>query len=161
MELLQKIFLKHLILTTHFEKEIRGYCKIHCAQKKSVFLAYQREFFRHSPKRQSQTKKINSQSLNNWIQALSLRFTESNVRIILTHFIYEGLTSLHTFIHFRSMFLSIRVIYNVCDLRPSSIFGMGSVAEKIFYLKLKVEKMRAFAIFTEKKFLSMRLRWHG
>ena len=42
------------------------------------------------------------------------------------------------------------VMCRVCGLRMSSNFGVWLTANKNFYLQLTVEKMHAFAVFTEK-----------
>ena len=47
-------------------------------------------------------------------------------------------------------------MYRVCGLPPGPKFEMGPAAEKNLYLRLVVEKIRAFAVFTTKY-----LRPHG
>ena len=41
-------------------------------------------------------------------------------------------------------------MYRVCGLRQGPNFGMRLTAVKNFYLRLAIEKIHAFAVFTEK-----------
>ena len=50
----------------------------------------------------------------------------------------------------------VGVLYRVCGLRLSPNFRVRPVAEKNLYLRLAVEKIRAFAVFNKKCF-----RLHG